>query len=114
VGEDAMSIQRVAVCGGSGSDLIRSARSAGADAFVTADVTYHKFFDVLDGAGHATMALIDPGHYETEAMTEALLQDWLARRFPGVAWRRTTVRTSPIRTFVPPKPGASRGPVSLS
>lgn len=102
VGDPAQPIRCAAVCGGSGSDLTHVARSAGADAFVTADITYHKFFDVLDGDGQPTMALIDPGHYETEAMTEQLLRDWLAERFPGQEWLRTTQRTSPIRTFIPP------------
>ena len=77
------------------------ARSAGADAYVTADVKYHEFFNVLDAEGTPQMALIDPGHYETEVLTEALLRDWLADRFPDVAWHRTDATTSPMRTFVP-------------
>ncbi len=94
-------IERVAVCGGAGSDFIGTARSAGADAYVTADVTYHEFFDVLDRSGTPDMALIDAGHYETEALTEALLRDWLTERFPTAAWHRTDARTSPMKTFVP-------------
>jgi len=93
-------IERVAVCGGAGSDFIGTARGAGADAYVTADVTYHEFFDVLDTDGRPQMALIDPGHYETEALTEALLRDWLQERFSGIDWYRTDTTTSPMRTFV--------------
>ena len=94
-------VQRIAVCGGSGSDFIGQALRAGADAYVTADVTYHRFFEVLASDGHPRMALVDAGHYETEALTERLLQSWLAQRFPSVDWQRTATRTSPIRTFVP-------------
>jgi hypothetical protein len=47
------------------------------------------------------MALVDPGHYETEALTEALLRDWLADRFPAASWHRTDRRTSPMKTYVP-------------
>lgn len=94
-------VERVAVCGGAGSDFIGTARSAGADAYVTADVTYHEFFEVLDMKGAPQMALIDPGHYETEALTESLLQNWLQDQFPSVRWHRTSERTSPMRTFVP-------------
>ena len=54
-------IKRVAVCGGSGSDLLPIAIQRGADAFVTADITYHKFQD-SDG----NIALIDAEHFETE------------------------------------------------
>jgi len=100
-GDDAATVERVAVCGGAGSDFIGTARGAGADAYVTADVTYHEFFDVLDPEGLPETALVDPGHYETEALTEALLRDWLAERFPAATWHRTDVRTSPVKTYVP-------------
>ncbi|WP_105011363.1 Nif3-like dinuclear metal center hexameric protein [Salinibacter sp. 10B] len=100
-GTDDATIERVAVCGGAGSDFIGTARGAGADAYVTADVKYHEFFNVLDTNGDPDMALIDPGHYETEALTEALLRDWLADRFPTVTWHRTDTRTSPMQTYVP-------------
>ncbi len=56
------SIKKVAVCGGSGSEYISSAISAGADAYVTADIKYHTF---QDAEGRIT--LIDAGHFETES-----------------------------------------------
>ncbi|PSQ72293.1 MAG: Nif3-like dinuclear metal center hexameric protein [Bacteroidetes bacterium QH_2_64_26] len=100
-GDPEASVERVAVCGGAGSDFIGTARKAGADAYVTADVKYHEFFNVLDTEGAPQMALIDPGHYETEALTEQLLHDWLDERFSDVSWHRTDTTTSPMRTFVP-------------
>ncbi len=54
-------IKTVAVCGGSGSELLNEAIAAGANAFVTADVKYHTF---QDAAGK--LMLVDAGHYETE------------------------------------------------
>jgi putative NIF3 family GTP cyclohydrolase 1 type 2 len=51
----------VAVCGGSGSELLKSAIGSGADAFVTADLKYHAYHEA---AGNILM--IDAGHYETE------------------------------------------------
>jgi dinuclear metal center YbgI/SA1388 family protein len=101
VGDPTTTVRTVAVCGGSGSDLIGQAMAAGADAYVTADVTYHKFFDVLDLDGHPRMACIDAGHYETEALTETLLIAHLQGHFPDLRWHRTRIRTSPIQTFVP-------------
>ena len=95
-------VERVAVCGGAGSDFVGQARAAGADAYVTADVTYHEFFEVLSpDDGTAQMAFIDAGHYETEAITERLLRDYLAERFPEADWHLTQTRTSPMRTFAP-------------
>ena len=100
-GDPDASVERVAVCGGAGSDFIGAARGAGADAYVTADVKYHEFFDVLGTDGTPEMAIVDPGHYETEALTEALLRDWLATRFDAPTFLRTDTCTSPMRTFVP-------------
>lgn len=54
-------VKRVAVCGGAGSDLLKAALAARADAFITADVKYHSYHDA---AGR--ILLIDAGHYETE------------------------------------------------
>lgn len=54
-------IKRVAVCGGSGNELLGRAISSSADAFITADIKYHSFFDA-----EGKILLIDAGHYETE------------------------------------------------
>lgn len=54
-------IKKVAVCGGSCSDLLETAVRSNADAFVTADVKYHTFQDAEN-----KILLIDAGHYETE------------------------------------------------
>ncbi len=54
-------IKKVAVCGGSGSDLLDTAIQSNADAFVTADVKYHTFQDAEN-----EILLVDAGHFETE------------------------------------------------
>ena len=54
-------IKKVAVCGGSGSELIPNALKNQVDAYVTADVKYHGFQDA-----QGKLLLIDAGHYETE------------------------------------------------
>ena len=54
-------IKKVAVCGGSGSDLLDASIKRGADAFVTADVKYHTFQDAEN-----KILLVDAGHFETE------------------------------------------------
>lgn len=53
-------IQKVAVCGGSGSELLEAAARK-AEAFITADIKYHTFQDA-----ETRILLIDAGHYETE------------------------------------------------
>ena len=64
-------IKKVAVCGGSGSDLLNIAIKNGADVFITADVKYHTFQEAEN-----KIFLIDAGHYETEIF----LLDELKRR----------------------------------
>lgn len=54
-------IQKVGVCGGSGSELIQKAINDRCDAFVTADIKYHTFLEYGDH-----IALIDAGHFYTE------------------------------------------------
>jgi dinuclear metal center YbgI/SA1388 family protein len=54
-------IKKVAVCGGSGSELIPDAIKMGVDAFITADIKYHTFH-----YAKGKIMLIDAGHYETE------------------------------------------------
>ncbi len=66
-------IRHVAVCGGSGSDLLPTALSAKADVFVTADVRYHTFHAAGD------LALVDAGHWETEQVILEPLADRLRR-----------------------------------
>jgi dinuclear metal center YbgI/SA1388 family protein len=54
-------IKTVAVCGGSGSEFVAEAIKHNADAYITADIKYHTFFD-----NNGILLLIDAGHYETE------------------------------------------------
>jgi len=54
-------ISTVALCGGSGGELLKDAVAAQADAFITADIKYHTFHDA-----NKNILLIDAGHYETE------------------------------------------------
>lgn len=68
-------ITSVAVCGGSGSDLIKPALKLGADAFITADVHYHTFHEA-----NKKILLIDAGHYETEIFVLGELQKKISQK----------------------------------
>jgi dinuclear metal center YbgI/SA1388 family protein len=88
------SVRRVAVCGGSGAELLPAAVAAGADAYVTADVKYHAFHDSAD-----VIAMIDAGHYETEIPVVRSLARRLAARLrgTGIQVSPTRVTTNPVR-----------------
>lgn len=84
-------VQKVAVCGGSGSFLLNKAIQAGAEVFITADFKYHDFFDA-DGK----IIIADIGHYESEAYTKVLLVDVLIKKFPTFAINFSKTVTNPI------------------
>ncbi len=88
-------INRVAVCGGSGSFLIKYVISLDIDAYVTADIKYHEFFDA-DGK----VLLADIGHYESEQYTIELLIDYLRQNFPKFAVLKTVLCTNPVHYFI--------------
>ena len=77
-------IRTVALCGGSGSEFIGAARSAGADAFLTGDVSYHRFF------GDETFLILDIGHYESEVAIVDKFLSLLKDNFPTFAIHATT------------------------
>ena len=85
-------IKRVAVCGGSGSFLLKNAIQANADVFVTADFKYHEFFDAED-----KLIIADIGHFESEQFTQDLLLDVITKKFPNFAIRITENNTNPIK-----------------
>ncbi len=99
---DAEMIRKVAVCGGSGSFLIRKARQAGADAFVTADLKYHDYFHDQPG-----MVLADIGHYESEVPVVETIQQELTQAFETLSVYVTTIHTNPVRIFLPGRGSAS-------
>ncbi len=84
-------VQKVAVCGGTGSFLTGDAIRAGADVFVTADVKYHEFFDA-DGK----IVIADIGHYESEVFTKELIHTHLSEKFSNIAIHLSEVATNPV------------------
>ncbi|MFC1222633.1 dinuclear metal center protein, YbgI/SA1388 family [Pedobacter suwonensis] len=84
-------IKKVAVCGGSGSFLLKEAIAAGADAFITADFKYHEFFDAEE-----KLIIADIGHFETEQFTSNLLLEIIQKKFTNFAIRLTEQNTNPI------------------
>ena len=94
------SVSKVALCGGAGSFLMKKADEAGADCFVTGEISYHHFFDSEDfrGCGRP-MLLVSLGHYQSEQYTQDLLCDLLSETFPGLKVRKTVLNTNPISYF---------------
>lgn len=87
-------IRKVALCGGSGSFLRDKAMAAGADAFVTADVKFHEFFDV-----EGVLLMADVGHYESEQFTKEILYEIVTKKFTNFALLISDQNTNPVRYF---------------
>ena len=87
-------IRKVAVCGGAGISFLKDALSHQADAYVTADVKYHQFFDA-----DKKLLLCDIGHYESERFTPELFQRILKGKFPNFAPLLSKVNTNPVNNF---------------
>ena len=85
---------RVAVLGGSGSFAIKNAINQDADAFITADLKYHNFFE-----SNKQILLIDIGHYESEQFTKNLIHDYLRKKFPNFAIILANTNTNPVNYF---------------
>ena len=84
-------IKKVAVCGGSGSFLLKNSIEKKADIFITSDFKYHQFFE-----GNNKILIADIGHYESEQFTIELISDFLIKKFINFAVRKTSVYTNPI------------------
>ncbi|TNE72319.1 Nif3-like dinuclear metal center hexameric protein [bacterium] len=88
-------IRKVAVCGGSGSSLLKQAIRQKADAYITADIKYHDFF-VAD----SDLLYMDIGHFETEHFIAETLQRLLQGAFPRIPVLQTSVHTNPMQVYV--------------
>ena len=87
-------ISRVAMCGGSGGSLIAAARKAGAQLYISGDISYHNFFTPKG------FMLMDIGHYESEIEIVDILFSLIKKNFPTFAVRITqNINSNPIYYF---------------
>ncbi len=84
-------VRRVAVCPGAGGSYGRQAAEAGADVFVTGDLSYHQVLE----AAQAGLALLDCGHLATEKAFVGLLADRLRKHFASQGIPLDVIEVSP-------------------
>lgn len=84
-------VERVAVCGGAGDAFVDTARRAGADVYVTADLRHHP----VSEAAERGLALVDAGHWATEFPWLADAAERVANRVGGVRATVSTIVTDP-------------------
>lgn len=71
-------IKSVAVCGGAGMSFLDEVIAAGADAYVTGDISHHEMLD----AKEKDITVVAAGHFETEYPAMAALEKKIKKRFP--------------------------------
>ncbi|HKC69903.1 MAG TPA: Nif3-like dinuclear metal center hexameric protein [Bacteroidia bacterium] len=84
-------LKKVAICGGSGSFLLKDAIAAKADVFITGDFKYHQFFDAEN-----KIVITDIGHYETEQFTPEIFYEVISKKMPTFAAYLSNLNTNPI------------------
>ena len=84
-------IRKVALCGGSGSVLLEEAIQAGADAFITGEMSYHEYF------GHEQeIQICVIGHYQSEQFTSEIFRSIIQEQFPEAKCYISEINTNPI------------------
>ena len=84
-------IKKVALCGGAGAFLLGDAIAAGADAFITGEMSYHEYF------GHEQeIQICVIGHYQSEQFTSEIFRRIIEEQYPGVKCCISEINTNPI------------------
>jgi putative NIF3 family GTP cyclohydrolase 1 type 2 len=84
-------ISRIAMCGGAGADMISDALAAGAQMYLSGDISYHNFF-TPDG-----LMIMDIGHFESEIDITGILFSVIRKKFPNFAVRVSERMENPVR-----------------
>lgn len=88
------SIKKVALCGGSGSFLLKNAINSKSDIYISSDFKYHEFFDAEN-----QILIADIGHYESEQFTPEIFYEIISNKFPTFASYLTETNTNPVNYF---------------
>lgn len=82
-------IRTVAVCSGSGSDMLYTAISSGADAYLSSEIKHNVFLSAMD----CGLTCLDLGHFATERIIIPQLTDVLSVQFPTTQFTAYTNET---------------------
>jgi hypothetical protein len=85
-------IKKVAVLGGAGSFAIANAIRAGADAYLTADLKYHQFYEAEN-----QLLLADIGHFESERYTKNYIVEYLRKKILNFAVILSEENSNPVK-----------------
>ena len=84
-------IKKIALCGGSGSFLIKHAITQKADIFISAEFKHNHFVDYQN-----RIIIADIGHYESEHFSKDLIKSILIKKFPNFAIEISETENNPV------------------
>lgn len=70
-------VHRVALCGGDGKDFVKAAKLAGADSYVTGQLSYN----IMEESNYFGLNMFEAGHFFTEDFVSAYLSHLILGRF---------------------------------
>ena len=73
-------VTRLAVCGGAGMSFVDEVIAAGAQGYVTGDISHHEMLDAKEKG----LTVIAAGHYETEYYSMSALKDMIKNKFSKI------------------------------
>ena len=82
-------VQKIAICGGAGADLVHEAIAQGADVYVSADFKYHEL-----QAACGQIAVVDMDHWVSEHYTREIFEEILS---PYIHTRVAKADKSPVK-----------------
>lgn len=91
------SVQKLAVCGGSGGNMLELAYEAGCDTFVTADIKYDRFL----AAKELGINLIDADHFCTENVVVPVMAQAIENTFPTIQVRISQRLHQTVQFYLP-------------
>ncbi len=88
-------VRKVALCGGSGGSLIKTALASGADVYLCGDLKYHDFTSY-----GSEILLADIGHFESELCSRKILCRAIRQKCPDCITYFSECEHNPIQTLM--------------
>ncbi len=88
-------IERIAICGGAGSEFVALAIAQEADVYLSSDFKYHEFCEA-----NGQIAIVDMGHFESEQYTKEVFADLLDSCRNRIEIVLSESDRSPVLTYI--------------
>lgn len=88
-------VRRVALCTGAGASMMRDAKGAGADVYISADFRYNDFLDA-----DRELVIADVGHFESEYCAIDLIYGIIREKITNFALYKSSHSVNPVNYLI--------------